>query len=716
LFITNSTFYQNSANAVYSNKGPLTINNSTFAYNVGFGVTTYGNTLTINNSILANNGTDCFNSGSVVFSFANNLTRNGNCGKSLISADPLLGPLTNNGGLTQTMALLPGSPAIDRGNDATCATTDQRGVSRPYGAHCDIGAYEFSSSITPTSVPSKTPTSTSTPTPTNTPTITPTSTSWVTVTAPNGGEVLSYGDTYHITWQSSPDIEMVDVVVGSRYTCASCSPYGEVEWGISLIPNTGSYDWTVYVDDPTNKEFVVVILGKHFDGSAYNVVAMDGSDNPFNVVLSGIPTLTRTPTAIITPTVTPTQTVSPTPTASPTSTVTLTPTLTPTQTKTATPTFTKTPTPTITPTPVGAGLFEPYINYPVGDGEATGIADFNNDGLLDVALVIPNQLLIFLQKSDGTLNSPVAYPALSSPISLAVGDLNNDGRTDIVALFNPSDAISIYLQQADGTLAARIEYPTSSDPDSVAVGDVNGDGLADVAVSHWTVGNIGIFTQNVGGTLNPMITYTSPRAGRDDIAIGDINGDGRNDVVKMNGQGLNPNLSVYTQNTDGTLANAVSYQLGFNCLSQGLGIGDLTGDGLADVVISYGGNRPESNIAVFAQAGDGTLQSPVSYSAYDIPSPVEIVDVNSDGLADVLVINSGWNTLSVYLQQSDGALHTYSRYTIPYASYYQPQGLAVGDINHDGLPDVAIADYNHGLVILYHKPLPVPTSTPTYMP
>lgn len=61
---------------------------------------------------------------------------------NIITADPRLGELGNWGGATKTVPLLPGSSAIDAGNDATCAATDQRGVPRPQGAHCDIGAYE----------------------------------------------------------------------------------------------------------------------------------------------------------------------------------------------------------------------------------------------------------------------------------------------------------------------------------------------------------------------------------------------------------------------------------------------------------------------------------------------------------------------------------------------------------------------------------------------
>jgi hypothetical protein len=67
-------------------------------------------------------------------------------GNSRIGVDPLLGPLADNGGGTQTHALLPGSPAIDAGNNATCLAIDQRGIARPQGAACDIGAVEAQAS------------------------------------------------------------------------------------------------------------------------------------------------------------------------------------------------------------------------------------------------------------------------------------------------------------------------------------------------------------------------------------------------------------------------------------------------------------------------------------------------------------------------------------------------------------------------------------------
>ena len=156
--------------------------------------------------------------------------------------------------------------------------------------------------------------------------------------------------------------------------------------------------------------------------------------------------------------------------------------------------------------------------------------------------------------------------------------------------------------------------------------------LKDVVIAHHTSASIGVFIQKPDGTLNAMTTYPSLAAGFDDIAIGDVNGDGLNDVVKMNGQGLNPNIMVYLQNGNGALNASVNYSIvacTSTCLSSGIGMGDVTGDGRSDVILSYGGNRPGSNIAVFAQDGNGSLQPSVSYSAYDIPEALEVGDVNS---------------------------------------------------------------------------------------
>jgi hypothetical protein len=140
----------NYGGAIINATGTLNLINSTLSHNAAtYGGGIYSNgALNYANTIIANStsGVDCFSSGSIGINI-NNIAETGYCSPQH-TTDPLLGPLADNGGLTQTLALLPGSPALDAGDDATCASLpvsslDQRGVVRPQGAHCDIGAYEY---------------------------------------------------------------------------------------------------------------------------------------------------------------------------------------------------------------------------------------------------------------------------------------------------------------------------------------------------------------------------------------------------------------------------------------------------------------------------------------------------------------------------------------------------------------------------------------------
>jgi predicted outer membrane repeat protein len=165
--ITNSTISGNTATgwhggAIFMTDGDITINNSTIANNIapdwGSSAIFIGNydpsfvpTLTLVNTIISNNqwyACEKFASGNEgnVVSLGHNLLQDDSCNPDetdQIESDALLGHLADNGGPTLTHALLTGSPAIDAGDDTFCPGIDQRGVIRPQGAHCDIGAYEL---------------------------------------------------------------------------------------------------------------------------------------------------------------------------------------------------------------------------------------------------------------------------------------------------------------------------------------------------------------------------------------------------------------------------------------------------------------------------------------------------------------------------------------------------------------------------------------------
>lgn len=158
--LVNVTFNGNTAGndggAIRQNSGTMTLNNVTVAGNSasddGGGISNGGGTVTLSNSILGGNSNTGGNSpdcaGALTSADFNLIQSTLGCTVTLGANDisgqnPLLGPIQNNGGTTFTMALLNGSPAIDTADNGTCAVTDQRGVARPQGTNCDMGAFEL---------------------------------------------------------------------------------------------------------------------------------------------------------------------------------------------------------------------------------------------------------------------------------------------------------------------------------------------------------------------------------------------------------------------------------------------------------------------------------------------------------------------------------------------------------------------------------------------
>lgn len=320
LLIANSTFSGNTASGfgggVFNKYYLLTITNSTFAGNsAAQGGEIYNDSGTLNytNTLLAGSpsGGDCVNY-EMIGANIHNLVQDGSCAASL-SGDPKLGPLANNGGSTQTMALLTGSPALDAGDDATCAAAwvnglDQRGVARPQRAHCDIGAYEKQFDPAIPSVDSF--------------------------------AAASYTTSLDIPitiFSASDDIGVTGYLISESASAPSLEAAGWSETAPTTYTVSDYGNYTLYP------------WAKDADGRVSSVF-----DSPVHVsvsTLTATPTVTLTPTSTRTPTRTPTRTRTPTLTPTQTSTVTITATITPTDTDTITPTPTETNTATPTPSP-----------------------------------------------------------------------------------------------------------------------------------------------------------------------------------------------------------------------------------------------------------------------------------------------------------------------------------------------------------------------------
>jgi hypothetical protein len=377
----------------------------------------------------------------------------------------------------------------------------------------------------------------------------------------------------------------------------------------------------------------------------------------------------------------------------------------------------------VAPAAAGSSLAPATTVAVPSQADAVRIGDVTGDGAADIVFTTEissdtaNDLRLFVLPQTGSgFGAPVRYPAArfpARPESLDIGDVTGDGRADVVVGLDRT-SIELFRGQADGTLGTPLSIPTTNST-RVAVGHLDSSPGLDVAGIGWGSNTVTVFSGGPSG-LTSVATYPARHGGYDDLEIGDVTGDGLPDIVVMSGQlYANPNISVLAQLAGGGFGAAAEYRIGTNILTNGIGLGDVTGDGRSDVVASYGGNRPNSHIAVFAQNAFGTLDAHVSYASYDIPEPVAVADLDFDGRNEVVTVHGGWNAVGVYGGQPGGTLAAETLYGVPYASHYNPQGLAIGDVNGDGSPDVVEADYNHGLIVLLNTlagPDPVPPGAP----
>lgn len=369
------------------------------------------------------------------------------------------------------------------------------------------------------------------------------------------------------------------------------------------------------------------------------------------------------------------------------------------------------------PEHVVAPLFEPYQSIPIaiGTARAVAIGDVNGDMLDDVVVAVSGdspQVLVYLQAANGSLLSPAAYGVGISGYShyfvtsVAIADVNNDSRQDVV--INHQNGIGILAQNSSGTLDPPIIYASNhasfSNSYLVAAGDFNADGRYDVASIDWGTQSmdVDVFLQNSGGTIDSPVSYLAPQNGYADLAVGDVTGDGRADIVVMSRSDYDA-LSVLVQQADGTFGSAVGYSFAPATSRNAIAIGDVNSDGRVDVVVSLGGNN-DSSIAILHQTASGTLDAPILLPSYDIPGAIQIGDVNNDGRADVVVQHRGWSRIGIYRQQDDGTLEQEHLYPFDYNGSNDPQNFAIGDINGDGWNDVVAATLGN-LSVVYNRGL-----------
>jgi Bacterial Ig-like domain (group 3)/FG-GAP-like repeat/FG-GAP repeat len=323
--------------------------------------------------------------------------------------------------------------------------------------------------------------------------------------------------------------------------------------------------------------------------------------------------------------------------------------------------------------------------------ENTVLGDFNNDGILDLAVTNfgANTISVLLGNGNGSFQLQTAYATGAFPIAIAGGDFNRDGKLDLVVGNAGGATISVFLGNGDGTFLAQQTYAVGNGPQSIAVVDVDGNGFLDLAVLDRNDRNVTILLGQGDGTFQvelniceDPLTFAVGEGGQQ-LVIADFNGDGKADMAVTNAQ--DSQVSILLGLGNGTFQTQVTYGVGFNPV--GVATADFNEDGFPDLAVA---NAENNSISVLLGLGDGTFQTSVQYGTSNAPEGVSVGDFNGDGHMDVVVSNNGSGIVGVLLGKGDGTFETQQ----PFLVGNRPFGIGVGDLNGDGLPDVLVANSN----------------------
>ena len=353
------------------------------------------------------------------------------------------------------------------------------------------------------------------------------------------------------------------------------------------------------------------------------------------------------------------------------------------------------------------------------------IADFNGDGNLDIATcytVVSNgsnadhgTVQVFLQDTShpGRFLAPANYSVGDDPFTIAVGDLNGDGKPDIVTANGLSDpsvsGLSVLLQSGNGQFLPAASYSTGNLVNSVAIGDVNGDGRPDLVVAD--SGGISILLQNPAspGTFTAGSKLNVPGGAGWSVAVSDVNEDGVPDLVVVNGV----NVLVFLGNAaaPGSFLAPVSYSAGQQPVY--VAVADLNGDGKPDIAVADlgAGGSTTTGVHVLLQdpSSPGTFEAATDYTNGSGSTELAIADVDGDGTPDIAAAASPNVSILFGSIASPGGFPTINNYpgNPGQTGFGQvpPQVLwvAIGDMNGDGKPDLIFAD-DTGVSIRFQDP------------
>ena len=343
--------------------------------------------------------------------------------------------------------------------------------------------------------------------------------------------------------------------------------------------------------------------------------------------------------------------------------------------------------------PCGASSFfaEPVQLHPISSPKSVAIGDVNNDSHPDIVLLSDDgdSVQTFLGGGDGTfpvtVGSPISPFYGADGYNLVLGQFNADTNLDVVW----SSGLTVLFQAGDGTGGFGAWQATAGPgnyPAHVAVGDFNEDTILDLVVSYEEEpGSVAIHLGNGDGTFDGGTAFaTSPYP--EGIAVAHLNSDTHLDLaVACVGGSVSLNVvSVLLGNGDGSFSGKVDFTV--NLTPTAVVAGDFNGDAKTDLATA----GRDGKVAVVLGNGAGSFGTKTEYTVGQFAQAIATADLDGDGKLDLLVPDSGLfgggTQLAILRGVGDGTFEAPE--FVPTGQ--GPQDIAVADVNHDGRPDAIV--------------------------
>ena len=296
----------------------------------------------------------------------------------------------------------------------------------------------------------------------------------------------------------------------------------------------------------------------------------------------------------------------------------------------------------------GKGALKPASIYPLRKGPVSiALADLNGDKKLDLIAVNRDDgtVMVLLGNGDGTFQEGLTYPAGVRPVSVSVGDFNKDGKPDLAvaalcgsAGCHQQGSVSILLGNGDGSFKSGASYDVGFSPAAVTVGDVDGDGKLDLVVANSCGKSVacskGTASVLMGDGKGSFTLKTDVDLGKrvSSVALADLNGDGKLDLIAANS--ADNQVGILLGSGDGTFSSQVAYAVGVG--PSGVIVADFDGDGRPDVAVA---NLKNSTVSLLHGNGDGTLHTAVAYPVGFGPDAIAALDLTGSGRLALITAN-----------------------------------------------------------------------------